>query len=202
MTVSPAQITWRPGISDPGALAWAITSVYLAAGVVCLLRTRDRGLARRLLVFWAVAGSLFIFLAINKQMDFQVLLIQLGRTWATSHHWLERRRGVQAVFAALLSGGTVIAALASVRLLRSSWSTVRMPLLGLACTLSVVLLGAAMICHVFDWLYPMLGTTASTVHHGMEPLELIGPSCVIGWAWRSRRTAQTAEDRATDCRDR
>ncbi len=187
MAYAPARITWRPGISDPTILAWVITGVFLAAGVACLMRLRQAGQPKRLSAFWIASAGLFLFLAINKQLDLQVLLIQLGRAWTEDLHWFEHRRGVQTLFVLLLGATAAGAALAFAWMLRPYWSNTRLALIGVGCTLAVILLRAAVICHVLDHLIHAVGTTASRVHHGLQPLELIGPACLIAYAWLARQ---------------
>ena len=186
MADSSERITWRPGISDPTVLAWVITCVFLAAGVACIVRLRRAPQPKRLSAFWLVGAGLFTFLAFNKQLDLQVLLIQLGRAWTTNLHWFEHRRGVQTLFVVLLGAGATGTVLVFAWMLRPYWSSTRLALIGVGCTLIVISLRAAVICHVCDRLIHAVGTTPSTVHHRLEPLELIGPLCVVAYAWLSR----------------
>ncbi|MBN2133816.1 MAG: hypothetical protein JW741_30215, partial [Sedimentisphaerales bacterium] len=62
-----------------------------------------------------------------------------------------------------------------------------------ACTLAVTFLRAAVICHALDRLIYAAGATPSAVHHRLEPLELIGPLCVITSVWLSRQGSRVSQ---------
>lgn len=179
MPDSPAGITWRPHISDPTVLAWTITLTLLAAGIACIVCLRRSPRSGRLAAFWAIGAVLFILLALNKQLDLQVLLIQLGRVWTANHAWFQYRRDVQGALVVVLAGVATVAVLALFWTLRGHWSDLRLALLGIAATLAVTLLRATVLCHLLDRLIYGWGTTPSRIHHGLEPLELIGPLCVL-----------------------
>jgi hypothetical protein len=179
-------ITWRPHVSDPTILAWVITLAFFAAGVACVVRLR-RPQPKRLSVVWVVSTGMFFFLAFNKQLDLQVLLIQWARAWTADHHWFRHRRNVQAAFVIVLAAMATGGILTFAWTLRFYWSGIRLALIGIACTLVVTLLRVAVLCHALDRLIYAIGTTPSTVHHRLEPLELIGPLCVLASVWLSRR---------------
>lgn len=102
-------IRWRPGIGDPSVAGWLTALAYLAVGVLALGHARGvwrRELApsgartgvRRVVIFWAVAGGLLVLLALNKQLDLQSLLTDVGRVWSKRQGWFDRRQSVQRVF--------------------------------------------------------------------------------------------------------
>src|SRR5712672_1995497 len=109
---------WTPGFHDPTALDWAITLGYLVAAGFCLYawwtektagadaRTHVRG-------FWLVVGIAMVLLGINKQLNFQTLLTDVGRGAAEQQGWYERRRTVQRLF---VLGFTVVGITAVVAL--------------------------------------------------------------------------------------
>jgi hypothetical protein len=54
--------------------------------------------------FWLLVIFILSIFGINKQLDFQVLLVEIGRPIAMKFGWYESRRIVQAVFAFVLTG--------------------------------------------------------------------------------------------------
>lgn len=100
---------WTPGIGDPSALGWITVVAYLAAAAMCGLAARadptDRGAAR----FWRAVALLMLLLGINKQLDLQTLLTQIGRAVALRYGWYEQRRALQAAFILMVAVGSAIA---------------------------------------------------------------------------------------------
>ncbi len=84
------QIRWRPGIGDPGIIAWLTVVAYFTVAGLCLLRARrDPGR------FWRTAAGLLIFFGINKELDLQSLLTDIGRVLAHNWNFYHQRRIVQ-----------------------------------------------------------------------------------------------------------
>jgi hypothetical protein len=104
---------WSPGIGDPTPMGWLTVAAYFGASVGCLSARRrcaraQGALERRAARLWLGLGVLLAALGINKQLDLQTALTELGRTLALSEGWYERRREVQVDFI----GGVALTALA------------------------------------------------------------------------------------------
>jgi hypothetical protein len=94
---------WRPGIGDPTPLGWVTVAAYFAAMAACgrvwrLDRRASRAGATASPTLWLVLAVLLGLLGVNKQLDLQSLLTQVGRTLAKRQDWYARRREVQAAF--------------------------------------------------------------------------------------------------------
>jgi hypothetical protein len=105
-------LRWHLGVGDPTWLGWLTVVGYGVAAAVCMLAGR-RVVGRERLWWWVVAG-LMVGLGVNKQLDVQGLVTEVGRVMARRQGWYRERREVQqwAVFgmlgAAVLFGGLVV----------------------------------------------------------------------------------------------
>jgi hypothetical protein len=85
-----------------------ITVAYLGAALLCFRAcwwARLDGLIRTR-VLWAALGAALLLLGVNKQLDLQTLLIEVGKLMARDQGWYEQRHVVQVVFviAIVISG--------------------------------------------------------------------------------------------------
>jgi hypothetical protein len=87
---------WTPGIGDPTIGGWITVALYFLATVSCWITSRHVKTKERRL--WAAITILFLFLGINKQLDLQSALTELGRVFAYAQGWYGQRQIVQAVF--------------------------------------------------------------------------------------------------------
>lgn len=98
---------WHPGIGDPNATGWITVVAYAGAMLLCYLcqRKSPPGPARQ---FWMGMTCIMAALGVNKQLDLQTWLTEVGRDLALTYGWYAKRRVVQAFFiGALLVGGLV-----------------------------------------------------------------------------------------------
>jgi hypothetical protein len=105
---------WSPGIGDPTIVGGLTVIFYFFGAWQCyrivathsnLLRERERAL------WWTLALGL-LALGINKQLDLQSALTEVGRIVAIQQGWYEKRHAVQGLFLlciAALAGFTAIA---------------------------------------------------------------------------------------------
>lgn len=82
-------------------------------------------------VFWLLVILILFVFGINKQLDLQVLLVEIGRPIAVMSGWYESRRIVQALFAFVMTGIAGICAAIMVFLVRRHWRDNILALLGL-----------------------------------------------------------------------
>jgi hypothetical protein len=136
--------SWRPGIGDPTAIGWLTTFSYVLATGLCLASyffisrasahatsratvvSDDRGEAR----LWLALSIAMALLGINKQLDLQTLLTEVGRTVARQQGWYQRRHHVQLIFAMVFTAAAVAGALLLVFLARRHGAGVRVALFG------------------------------------------------------------------------
>ncbi len=92
---------WHPGIGDPHATGWITVAAYASAMLLCYLcqRKSPAGPARQ---FWVCMALTMAALGLNKQLDLQTWVTQVGRDLALAHGWYTQRRLVQAFFIGLL----------------------------------------------------------------------------------------------------
>ena len=98
---------WHPGIGDPNATGWITVGAYACVTLLCYLcqRKSPAGPARQ---FWMGMALTMAALGLNKQLDLQTWMTQLGRDLALAYGWYARRRLVQAFFiGSLLVAGLV-----------------------------------------------------------------------------------------------
>ena len=94
----------RPPRERPIACAWALRVARAGAKLAADYpgenrRARNRSAAYRAsFAFWALLMVLFVFLGLNKQIDLQTWLTDVGRRMAQAQGWYDQRAQVQAVF--------------------------------------------------------------------------------------------------------
>ncbi|MEM1108002.1 MAG: hypothetical protein AAGH99_04845 [Planctomycetota bacterium] len=120
-------VRWRPGIGDPSLGGWVTVAAYLVVGLMAWRRgwverkrggngggiIRGRGWGRAS-VFWLIAGAALVLLAVNKQLDLQSLVTDVGRVWAHEAGWFEERRRVQRLFVIGVAGVGLLVGLVGV----------------------------------------------------------------------------------------
>lgn len=96
---------WSPGIGDPSMGGWLTVLLYVIAAwqVWRLLRYWDEPSItafRNEHWFWRALLMGLVLLGINKQLDLQSALTEVGRILAEEQGWYDDRRQVQAAFIA------------------------------------------------------------------------------------------------------
>jgi hypothetical protein len=180
---------WHLGIGHPTPIGWlAVIAYFLAAWgcrTVFVAASASPG-ARSTARFWLLLAVALGALGMNKLLDLQTALTEIGRLLAHSGGWYERRQEVQIYFivAVGVSGALALAALSWL-----SWplSTSRMlALSGLTFLLSFVLIRASSFHHVDVF----LGQTALGLRWNWI-LEISGIGLVGAGAIIERRTTQS-----------
>ncbi len=95
---------WKDFRGDYTFIGWAITFIY--ALWICILLSyiyRTSFASRTDTVFWWTAFSIILFLAINKQMDLQMLITDIARTAAKEYQLYEIRKPFQIQFISLFA---------------------------------------------------------------------------------------------------
>jgi hypothetical protein len=153
---------WRPGIGDPTLMGWVTVAAYFSAALVCFWAAWRElgpdGMRRaRPSAFWLVLACLMVALGLNKQLDLQSLVTQIGRDVVKSQSLYDQRRTLQAGFVMTVAVACVgsLAAFfwAARRRLKGRWPA----LLGMLFILSFVVVRAASFHHVDAFLAATLG---------------------------------------------
>lgn len=132
---------WRPEIGDPELTGWLTVLIYLLCfGLSLSVWRRYPELVGR--GFWAFLTVLLLFLAVNKQLDLQSAMTQIGRCVSQAHGWYEDRRYVQFAFILGLLLTSVIGLIVGARLLFGSLRQNGIALVGLAILTSFVVIRA------------------------------------------------------------
>lgn len=98
--------------------------------------------------FWLVVILMLLALGINKELDFQVLLVEIGRPMAVKGGWYGHRRIVLAVFACFLIGTIGIFAVGTVYGIRRHWRENIFALVGLIILCAYVVFEATSLSHI------------------------------------------------------
>lgn len=175
---------WSPGIGDPTIGGWVTVLLYGAAvwTVWRLLRRvddQDERSGRHERWFWRLLLLGLMLLTINKQLDLQSALTELGRLAAARGGWYDDRRQVQMAFISgvVIMGMTIFAAAAYL-----SWgapATTHVALLGAAGLILFVAIRAASFHHVDS----LLGHEIGGIRVNWL-FEMGGLLVIIGSAWR------------------
>jgi len=110
------QFNWRPGIGDPTIGGWVTVLLYFLAVISCWKTARNSYLSDWK-VWYAISVLLFA-MGINKQLDLQSALTELGRVLAYQEGWYANRQTVQLYFIAAVAfvcGWGVIALIVAAR---------------------------------------------------------------------------------------
>ncbi len=96
---------WKPGIGDPTVMGWVTVAAYFVTAVGCYgaawrepLPNGTRRTPSRPSVFWLILASLMVALGINKQLDLQSLVTQIGRDLISAWDLYGKRRALQVAF--------------------------------------------------------------------------------------------------------
>lgn len=173
---------WQLGIGDPSPLGWFTAFAYAATALMCLIRfLRNRsqrdceGIAsaseRR---FWFGLFVGLLLLGINKQLDLQTALTQVGRDLALQQGWYDQRRAVQFWFVVVIGLSGVISLGVLVGMLRGAVRRHFLAVIGLVFLFCFVVVRAASFHHIDEYLHlQTLGLPMNAV------LELGGIGCVF-----------------------
>jgi hypothetical protein len=114
---------WSPGIGDPSPMGWLTVALYFYAAYRCfrLARGRATRLVKQESSVWWIFTLALLALGINKQLDLQTALTEIGRFMAREQGWYETRQIVQAEFLGLVAIAGLVSIVALV------WITRRMP---------------------------------------------------------------------------
>jgi hypothetical protein len=143
---------WSPGIGDPTFAGWLTVVLYFVTAFWCWRVageiTSDGRAQRSEERAWRVLTLLFVALGINKQLDLQSALTQIGRVMAFHYGWYEDRRTVQIAFVGLVAVVCLLAAIALLLMFRNAPAATWLAAVGTIAILLFVLIRAASFHHI------------------------------------------------------
>lgn len=95
---------WQIGMVDPSPWTWAVVLAFLSAGVCCTVRARKS----QNRIAWAMIAGLGFFLAMDKILDIQNGISQLGRDAVLNAGSYGGRRVIQATLLVLIAMITIV----------------------------------------------------------------------------------------------
>ncbi|MEC8652581.1 MAG: hypothetical protein VXY92_08465 [Planctomycetota bacterium] len=187
---------WSPGIGDPTVAGWVTVAAYFAAAATCWCarsqarRERAQGAGHASSRFWAAASVGLAARGLNKQLDLQTALTELGRVLAREQGWYEHRRVVQLAFILIVLSVVAVACRWLFRAAREDLSRLWLAMVGAAALCGFVAIRATSFHHVDVclWVDLFCGLRMNVL------LELSGIFCVGVSALRFG-PAQVAESR-------
>lgn len=193
---------WFLALGDSGLEAWLVTFGYLAAALLCFwaaLRTLKEPSGQVSHAgMWLASGAVLLFMGLNKQLDFQLLMFFEVRRMAREQGWYAYRHEFVAACGAAAGLAAVVGFAVLVRLRAGLGRGSRVAVFGLFVLLVFALLRAAGITHIGA----ALGGFAGRSHY--TNLEALGVAFAIaGAAWeivegKRRRTVAGANHSVTE----
>lgn len=156
-----SQIYWRPRIGDASFMGWLTVAAYGLTAVLCLVAALkggagasgdESGGARSQRRLWLGISAVMALLCLNKQLDLQSLLTNIGRIVANRGGWYDGRRTIQFWFVVAVGLASIAAFVLLVRKTRSIFRGRAWLLLGLSMLLLFVVMRAASFHHVGEFL--------------------------------------------------
>lgn len=180
---------WVMGIGDPTPMGWVTVAAYLLAAAICVVWAKPTGRGRLLPLALAAAMAL---LAVNKQLDLQSLLTEMGRDLARAQGWYEDRREFQTAFIAGFAGLAGVGFVLVAWLLRGRFRECMLAVLGLGFLLAFVAVRAASFHRVDQGLGDMWAGWRFNWILELGGIALVGSGALVGWRVRRGRPAMTA----------
>ena len=136
---------WAPHIGDPSFMGWFTVICYFFSSALCF---RAAGSDPRGGSLWLSLGLMLALLGINKQLDLQTLLTQIGRDFARADHWYDRRREVQQLFVVTTAVAAILSAAAVAWAFRNQSRPRRIAVAGFVMLVAFVCIRAASFHHI------------------------------------------------------
>ena len=139
---------WVPSIGDPTIIGWVTVAVYFIVAVICLKAAFTSNSEKSIKNFWLFLTFVLIALGINKQLDLQILLTQIGKGIAIEQGWYKNRRAVQAGFIIFIGLTGVSTLIFMIKTYRNINSSVNIALTGCIILFSFILTRASSFHHM------------------------------------------------------
>lgn len=145
------QFNWSPGIGDPTIGGWITVILYLLAAISCWRTSVAVATGAPMsseFRTWLAIAIIFLALGLNKQLDLQTALTEIGRMLALREGWYGLRQSVQVNFILFVAASCMAIALVLVLLARHSPIPTWFALTGMMLVLGFVLIRAASFHHI------------------------------------------------------
>jgi hypothetical protein len=141
---------WRPSFHDDFFLGWLITGSYIACAIIAVVFATylNQMEEKKAFHFWLLISMAMLALGINKQLDLQTLLTEVGRQLANAQDWYDLRRVVQFSFILVLSAASIAAFLWVAIFFRDLHRRFAFAFCGLFFVLSYMIIRAATFHHI------------------------------------------------------
>jgi len=169
---------WVKDAGDYTPEGWFITIAYFIICLLCFLfliklQKNHANIDKTYIRFWYILTIVVFILGINKQLDVQMLLADIGRTYSQAYGWYNTRRPFQiqfiSFFTSLATGFVILIGYA----LKNIWRRVCLPLLGVSILFGFVIIKASSLHRLETFFGKTLGG-----FHLFGILELIGLGCI------------------------
>src|SRR3954471_8386862 len=151
-------IRWRPGIGDPTFMGWFTVAAYACAVVLAVLASQgdasgwESGYPPRRSRLWLTVAFVMACLCLNKQLDLQTLLTDIGRVIAKEQGWYEQRQTFQKGFILVVLGGAVAFSVWFMWRFRLFWQSHKLLSAGALFLLTFIVVRAVSFHHVDEFL--------------------------------------------------
>jgi hypothetical protein len=151
---------WHPTIGDPSFMGWFTVASYFACAAITLSTAiKNQNAGKNSFLFWSIITVLMVLFGINKQLDLQSLLTEIGRQIARHQGWMDQRRSVQFWFIAFLGTLAIASFLLFIRIMRDALRRCMLAFVGLFFLISFIMIRAVSFHHF----YQMLGFSILSV---------------------------------------
>jgi hypothetical protein len=175
---------WSPGVGDPTIVGWVAVIFYFLGAWQCYRLVTKHSIAlthRERTIWWALTLGLLAF-GINKQLDLQSAITEIGRFVAIQQGWFEGRHAVQKRVVYGVAAFAGFAAIAGAYLSRKTPPATIFAFVGGILLLGFVVMRAASFHHFDDFIRrELLGLSTNGIIE-------IGGICIIVFSafWRLR----------------
>jgi hypothetical protein len=175
---------WQPGIGDPSFMGWLITAAYLVAFLFCGIYARQTYRISSIKsgrhdVFWWILAAIMLLMGINKQLDFQCLLISIIKRTAQNRQWYPQRQILQVWF---IAGVAIFGLILLIWLgwkFRRFWRQYGLALLGILLLITFIIIRAAPVHYVNKFIGRQPVVVMNSVLE-ISGVVLIGISALMG----------------------
>ncbi|MDM3870662.1 hypothetical protein QSV34_04785 [Porticoccus sp. W117] len=137
-------ITWEPEIGDPTLVGWLTVLAYIFACSACVsVYCKSVSSPKRYRYFWLCSGILLLFLSVNKQLDLQSLLTDIGRQIVVINDWVDKKHLIQKSFIVVIASLGALGFLLIFMLYKSYFRFLSGALLGFTFLLVFILVRAS-----------------------------------------------------------
>lgn len=146
---------WEPSIGDPTLIGWITVAVYFITAIICLKAALQSSFDKENTVrnLWLFLTVFLIALGINKQLDLQTLLTQIGRDIAKEQGWYKDRRIIQISFIILIGLIGTVGITFLFKTYKNAESAIKITLSGCVILLAFILTRASSFHHMDIFIY-------------------------------------------------